>query len=245
MFQTNPLKRTTAMKIFIGYSFCKGNNWIRELAFPLVETFDGKWIDGEEIPGKVITDEVKKRIDGAKAVIGILTKDEEPKKKSPSEWVLSELSYAIGKGKPVAVLKDKRLPDLKGLLADRQRIDFDTADKATLMLRLAGLLFGWSKDFRAIRVYLQPKDITDELHTWLLKDDTLFKCYWQSQVGIESPSEEKEAALRQRSDAICIELAGFPTDDHAQIKLRIEGGGFRWQTQGFVPIKTYSQIIKP
>jgi len=43
------------MKIFVGFGYHQRDEWIKELVFPLINSFDGDVISGEEIFGAVLS----------------------------------------------------------------------------------------------------------------------------------------------------------------------------------------------
>jgi hypothetical protein len=76
------------MNIFIGFGYNNNDQWIKELVFPLVHSFDASISTGEDLHGEIISQEVFERIKKADGVLAFLT----PRRR----WPLGDLPLTNG-----------------------------------------------------------------------------------------------------------------------------------------------------
>lgn len=62
------------MRVFVAYGYSAAEDWVRELVIPVLEALDIEVIDGRQIAGVPIDEDVLRRIESADALIGFLQK---------------------------------------------------------------------------------------------------------------------------------------------------------------------------
>ena len=62
------------MKLFVGYGYNARDEWIEELVFPLIQSFDFEVESGKGLEGQSLSEQVKKRIEKSRAAIGFCTR---------------------------------------------------------------------------------------------------------------------------------------------------------------------------
>ncbi|HMK24991.1 MAG TPA: hypothetical protein VK483_03105 [Chitinophagaceae bacterium] len=216
------------MNIFIGFGYNNDDNWIKELVFPLVESFDGIISTGEDLHGLVLSQAVTDRIKKADGVLTFLTRRDAMAngKYTSHRWVFDELTTSIANNIPTVEIREKMVDDQGGLAGDRQRVEFDLDDKARLLVELAKHLSIWRRNLKAKRLFLLPRDIVQDVRPHINKDT--LKCTYQFMNGSrESPAYD--AKPFKFGQGLCVDIFRIPSEE-ALVQLTIKGPQFEWSS---------------
>jgi hypothetical protein len=72
------LCRRGEMKIFVGFGYNDRDSWVPDFVFPLIRAFGCEVVTGEDMPAEVISDEVRRRVESADALIAFRTRCGDP-----------------------------------------------------------------------------------------------------------------------------------------------------------------------
>lgn len=210
------------MKVFVAYGFTKENQWIKELVYPLVESFGGEVIHGEHVQGEIVSNAVITSIRESDALIGILTKVDRVEGKSfwtTRNWVMQELAVARTAERLFVEVRDNDVDPNRAMLSDRQPITFlENESKEKLLIELALVLCRWSNQLRRQRVCLIPHDLARTIY----KESTSPQTYCSYKFRVNNRSTpEKRAAIEKYGETICIHVDGFPEDQEVLIDIGV------------------------
>lgn len=227
------------MNIFIGFGYNVDDKWIKDLVFPLVESFDFNVYSGEDMHGEIISQGVKERILKAHGLLAFFTRREAltSGKYTSHRWVDNELGMAIDNNIPALEIREKLVDAQGGRPGDRQRIEFDLDDKAMLLVELAGILSKWKSKHDSTSLMILPDEIVQEARPYI-KEGKL-KCYYQFKNGNEETGKYETIPFRL-PDSLGVDIKNIPSKN-ALIQMAIEGPGLSWscgyQPFNLVPIK--------
>lgn len=216
------------MNIFICFGYNNDDKWIKELVFPLVESFDAVVSTGEDLHGELLSQGVTDRIKKADGVLAFLTRrDVLPSGRFTSHrWVYDELSTSIANNIPAVEIREKLIDIQGGLPGDRQRVEFDLDDKAKLLLELAKLLSAWRRNLKPRRLFLLPKDIVQDARP-LINTDRL-KCTYQFMNGSKESLVYNGRPFKY-GQGLCVDIYNVPSEE-ALVQVSIKGEGFEWSS---------------
>lgn len=217
------------MKIFVGFGYHPRDIWIKELVFPLINSFDGEVISGEEIYGAELSTGVKEKISECDVLFAMLT----PRDKKESgrftthDWVRDEYQHAIEKGKKAVAFVESKVDWNPGMAGDRQRVDFDEDKKEKLIVEMANILSQWSKIYISKRLrFLAPPEFIGEIRPLISRGEV--KCTYQYLVG-PSESQATEASLIKIAGGICIDLKN-PPPTNGMVQVKVTAPGVSWSS---------------
>jgi hypothetical protein len=134
--------------VFLAYPFRQRDEWIRYVVPPLLNHFGCDVRTGELYPGREINRAVRDDIAQSNLLIAFLTRTQQLMNGGwvPSEWVLSEIGFAIGKEIPVLLIREEGVFTEIGILGNVQVISLDSETEAftafvTLRAAIRDLLF--------------------------------------------------------------------------------------------------------
>jgi hypothetical protein len=216
------------MNIFIGFGYNEKDNWIRELVFPLIRSFDASISTGEDVYGDIISTAVIDRIKKADAVLCFLTpRDEMASGKYTShKWVYDELSTAMANKIPAVEIREQTIDNQGGIGGDRQRIEFSLDDKAKLLVELAQLLSAWRRNLKARRLFLLPRDIVHDARPFINKEE--LTCTYQFMTGCKE-SETYKAKPFRFGQGLCLDIFHVPSED-SLVQVSVKGPQFEWSS---------------
>lgn len=216
------------MNIFIGFGYNPNDQWIKDLVFPLVQTFDANIITGEDLHGLVISQEVTDRIKRSNGVLIFLTARDALTngKFTTHRWVIDELTTAIANNIPAVEIRALDVDDQGGIAGNRQRLEFSTDNKAKLMLELAKILAAWRKKLKPRRLFLLPRDIVQDTRPYINKEP--LKCTYQFMHGTQE-SELFYARPFRYGQGLCVDIYNVPSED-ALVQVTITGPQFEWSS---------------
>jgi hypothetical protein len=216
------------MNIFICFGYNNDDKWIKELVFPLVDSFDATILTGEDLHGEVLSAGVTDRIKKSDGVLAFLTRRDALAngRFTSHRWVYDELTTSIANNIPAVEIREKMVDAQGGLPGDRQRVEFDLDDKAKLMVELAKLLSAWRRSLKARRLFLLPKDIIQEARPHINKET--LKCTYQFMTGSkESPLYEGKPF--KFGQGLCVDIYKVPSEE-ALVQVTIKGPQFEWSS---------------
>ena len=110
------------MRVFVGYGYNQRDAWVERDLIPLLEAFQMTVLDGKEMPGQPLDQEIQRRIEQSHAVVAFFTLREgrDPAAYNSHDWVLHEALYAFGNGKPVIPVREAGVTFTNGIFGDRQ-----------------------------------------------------------------------------------------------------------------------------
>lgn len=217
------------MKIFVGFGYNENDKWIETIIIPFIEELGCQVLTGEEMQGEQLSAGVESRIDDADACIGFLTKrgEKDGNGNYPTHrWVIEELTFALAKKKVVFEIREKGVDPQKGILGDRQRLDFD--DKTIVMLEIAKFISKEKAKLTHKTFILLPSEFTDEIRPHLKSRDTRCLYRFLYKGKFYEREETRLEKLGQRELGIIIRK--IPNEE-AQIEITIEGpNGISWSS---------------
>lgn len=217
------------MKIFIGFGYNNDDLWIKELVFPLVQSFDATVVTGEDLHGLVITQEVIARIKKVDGVLAFCTRRDALANGSftTHQWVRDELTTSINNNVRAVEIREKKVDTQGGIVGNRQRLEFDLEDKAKLLVELAKLLSAWRRDLTPRRLFLLPRDIVQDARPYINKET--LKCTYQFMSG-SNESELYSARPFRLAQGLGVDIRNVPSEDSlVQITLKVDGQ-FEWSS---------------
>jgi hypothetical protein len=216
------------MNIFIGFGYNNDDKWIKDLVFPLVQSFDATIVTGEDLHGLVISQEVTDRIKNVDGLLAFFTRRDAMTSGNFTShlWVRDELVTAISNGIPGVEIRERKVDSQGGIIGDRQRMEFDLDDKAKLLVELAKLLSGWRRNLKAKRLFLLPRDIVQDARQHINKDT--LKCTYQFMDGSKQ-SEVYSAKPFKFGQGLCVDIRNIPSED-SLVQVTIQGPQFEWSS---------------
>ncbi len=216
------------MNIFIGFGYNDNDKWIKDLVFPLVQSFDATIVTGEDLHGQILSQEVADRIKRADGVLAFLTQRDAMTngKFTTHQWVRDELITAINHKVPAVEIREINIDAQGGIVGDRQRIEFALDDKAKLLVELAKMLSAWRRNLKARRLFLMPRDIVQDARAYINKED--LKCTYQFMNGSKE-SEIYKAKPFKFGQGLCVDIYNVPSED-SLVQVTITGPHFEWSS---------------
>lgn len=216
------------MKIFIAFGYTQNNQWIRELVFPLVEAFDGDVITGANMHGQRISSGVSDRIRQADGLLAFLTPDQQlaSGRFTPPRWVTDELATAIDSGITSVEIRETTIEVSDGVAHDRQRISFNLADKASLLVEIATVLCRWRRNLKPKRFMLLPRDIVQEARPHMSSGD--LKCTYKFMDGSRE-SQEFVTKPFKTGQGLCVDIKNVPSES-ALVQINLNCPQFSWSS---------------
>lgn len=99
-------------------------------------------VTGEKPKADSISDKVKALIEGQAIFVGIFTRRDKIARKpewTTSPWVIDEKAYAVGRQKPLVLLKEQGVGSIGGIQGDYEFIEFSRESLGNLAVRLIQL----------------------------------------------------------------------------------------------------------
>ncbi len=216
------------MNIFVGFGYNDQDLWVKELVIPLIQAFDVKVITGEDLHGQIISQEVTDRIKNSDGLMAFLTRREvlQSGKFTSHRWVYDELTTAISSNIPSVEIREKLVDAQGGLPGDRQRIEFNLDDKASLLVELAKVLSMWKRNLKPRRLLILPGDIVQDARPFINKDT--LKCTYQFMNGSKE-SPEYNAKPFKVGQGLCVDINHVPSEE-AMVQVTIKGPTFEWSS---------------
>lgn len=215
------------MKIFVGFGYKERDSWIPDFVFPLIRAFGCEVVTGEDMAGQVISDEVRRRVENADALIAFRTRRGDPDAGGvyrTHRWVEDELTYALGQGLQVVEVREEGVDDQGGLLGDRQWMPYREEERDKLLVELAQAIGDWSRSV-SVTLQLLPPAFVDEIRPLLRAPG--FRCTYTLLEGSHE-SEPERVQVRPIKGGLFIQVKGI--SPQSLIQVSIEGNGMRWSS---------------
>jgi len=216
------------MKIFVGFGYNPRDAWIKEIVFPVVESFDGEIVTGEELHGQVLADGVKKNVRECDALLAFFTPRDEMAngKFTTHNWVRDEFMYALDQNKEAVPIVELKVDWNDGMAGNRQRLDFKEEAKDKLLVELVKILSRWRKIYSNRRLRFLPVEIIGEVRPLLAQGKV--KCTYRYMIGSwESP--EMEAPLLKIAGGLCADIKNLPPSN-SLVQVKVSGDQFAWSS---------------
>jgi hypothetical protein len=214
-------------KIFLSYHYDDGPN--RELARQveeLLETHAVLVVTGEALGGGSLTPEIKKEIEGADALVALLTRNQEVPatgKWTTHPWCAGELQYArdLAEPRPAIALVEEGV-DVSGLYKEHEYIRYDADRPLPAFLKLSKTLFRWRKRFgRTLKIQLLPEHVARD--HWAQRN----ACQWEYRLTSGMQETEWRRGRPQDEPGGLFLYVRVP-DDTMMIEVRIVRQGKAW-----------------
>ena len=174
------------MKLFVGFGYNDRDQWIEEQVFPVLHGMGFSVVDGKDMHGQVLQDEVKSRIEQSDLAIGFFTirEGQDQADFNSHIWVRDEMVHALARGKPlIPVIEDgARIPD--GLLGGRQYILLRQDDRLACVVELVEAL--GKKDIRRLKLDPDGDELRRNLQQWRRTANFVTQYRTRDAGGIES-----------------------------------------------------------
>ena len=175
------------MRVFVGYGYNDRDRWIETDVFPILRCAGFSIVDGKDMHGQDLKDEVKRRLDLSDAAIGFFTiRDGQGDADYTSHvWVRDEMIYASARGKPIVPVREEGVKIPAALLGNPQYISLDQKNRLACVAELMTAL--GHRNMRRIR--LDPVADTLRASLWSWRKQPTFAVQYRTQDadGLESP----------------------------------------------------------
>jgi hypothetical protein len=228
------------MLVFVGYGYNEQDKWIEERVFPILRCVGFVVVDGRDMHGKVLQEEVKRRLDQADAVIGFFTirEGQGDADFTSHTWVRDEVVYAITRGKPVIPVKETGVKVPEGLIGNRQYVPLDQKDRLACVSEL--LLALGSRKLRRVR--LDPSDDALRASLWKWRNMAGFTIRYRTQNMEGLESEFRNGRLELVDQGFYLNLAEVPSRAYIEVEGVLNNEvkfGSGWVSTDAVQVRIY------
>jgi hypothetical protein len=227
------------MRIFVAYGYRAADSWISELVFPLITAFGNDVVTGEQLEGEQIPPEVRNRIAGCDALMAFLTRRDPigDDAFTTHRWVIEELALALQSGLKVLEVRETGVDAQRGIMQDRQYIEYDGADRDRLLVQLVTTLGRWSQD-SDMKLQLIPETVAEQIRPLLSRPG--FSCEY-------TVMDQGRRQLPQRTEIV--ELTGglfayLRLPRGSMVSVRVMATGYSW-TSPFVALDAIQVPLRP
>lgn len=217
------------MKIFVGFGYHQNDAWIKEYVFPLIESFEGEVVSGEEIYGAVLSDGVKEKIKESDVLFAMFTPRDAMAdgKFTTHDWVRDEYLHALNTDKRAVAFIESKVNWNQGMAGNRQYVPFDETKKEKLLIEMANILCQWRRIYITKRLrFLAPPEFINEIRPLISKG--LVKCTYKYLCGSQE-SKEMDASLIKIAGGICIDLKN-PPPVNGMVQVKVEANNLSWSS---------------
>ncbi len=222
------------MKVFIGFGYNENDKWIEQLVIPLVEALGCEVVTGEEMQGELLSEGVVERISDSDACIGFLTKRGKVANQDGTfpthRWVIEELTTGLNKGKPIYEIREKGIDVQKGIISDRQRLEFEEIPK--VLLEVAKFIMKEKNKLSTKIFMLLPSEILTDIRPHLVNGDITCSYRFMFKTKYYEPETTN---LERFQGGYGIIIKKIPNED-ALIEIRIKGPNRLSWSSGFVSV---------
>ncbi len=221
--------------VFLSYHYDEPNTKIARQIEDLLESHNLRATTGDVLAGNSLTEEIKRQIVEADAMIALLTCNQQLANGSwtTHEYVKSELQHARSTHKPAIALVEQGV-DVTGLYNDNEFIRYAHADALAAFLKLTRTIWSWkNRSGRTVKLQLLPEATATEI--WTNRNGAT---QWQYRLssGIRETSWQKAFP---RKEPYGLFLFVQVPDDAMSIEVRVTADGKSWvsdSTQFLMPV---------
>ncbi len=208
-------------RIFASYGYNERDRWIEDRVFPLLESLGFQVLQGKDMHGDVLQDAIKQRIDQCDALVAFSTIRESVKNEqfNTHPWVRDELTYALGRQKPILEVREEGVNKIEGLAGNRQYIKLDPRDRLSCAVELVVALRKWG----GVRLQLVPEN--DNLFAEIrqaIANEPAFAVQYRSRIdGVDS--NWQHCRLERIKGGLYMYVFGIPSSGLIEIKGGVNG----------------------
>ena len=222
------------MKIFVAFGYNERDVWVKEMVFPIIESFDFTLLDGKETFGGGIGQDILDKIDESDFVLAFTTQRFVGGISSgqTSKWVLDEISAAVGKGKPVVEVRELELDLQDTFLTGTQKIYYQEKARDKCLVEITTMLAAMRRKLQRlqnkprVRIQLLPKGWAHEgLRPLLDKGEVM--CEYVIRKG-STDSQRLPIQIDPISGGLFIEIPNIAPEE--MIRIFIKFREQKWQS---------------
>jgi hypothetical protein len=134
--------RTIVHSAFVGHSFAADDTKVSQCIMDTLSSLGLKVATGERPKAELISNKVKQLIEEHSIFVGVFTRRDKLANKSEwttSPWVIDEKAYAVGRQKPLILLKEVGVGSIGGIQGDYEFLEFSRDALEGLVVRLIQL----------------------------------------------------------------------------------------------------------
>jgi hypothetical protein len=132
----------TGSSVFVGQSFVSADAKVNQCVFDVLTGMGLSVVTGEKPKADRISEKVKALIEQQSIFLGIFTRRDKIARKSEwttSAWVIDEKAYALGRQKPLILLKEQGVNSIGGIQGDYEYIEFSRDALEIIAVKLISL----------------------------------------------------------------------------------------------------------
>jgi len=211
------------VRIFVGFGYNERDRWIKELVFPLVESFGDEVVTGEDMPGEILSETVKERIRTSHGLIGFLTRRTPMNGGgwSTHRWVIEELAHAATLHVSLVEVRETGIDPQGGALGDRQWVPYDEAARAQCLVAVAKVLGKWHREQGSFRLQLLPADLMPQIVPLYRRPG--FTSQYRLILADGDETEARPAPVVPMQGGLFVKLTSVPRDALVQVELTYNG----------------------
>lgn len=222
------------MKIFVAFGYNERDLWVKEMVFPIIESFDFTVVDGKETFGGTIGQDILDKIDESDFLLAFTTQRfiDGVASGQTSKWVLDEISAAVGKGKSVVEVRAKDLVLQDTFLAGSQKIYYQEKARDQCLVEIVTMLADMRRKLQKlqkkpkVRIQLLPKGWAyDGLRPLL--DNGEVQCEYVVRKG-STDGQRLPIQIDPISGGLFIEIPSIASEE--MIRIFIKYREQRWQS---------------
>lgn len=210
--------------VFLSYHYDDPNTRIARQIEDLLESHNLRATTGDVLGGGVLTDEIKRQIDEADALVALLTRNQQLANGSwtTHEYVKNEAQHARDAKKPTIAVVEEGV-DVTGLYKENEFIPYAPTDALRAFLRLSRTISSWkNRAGRTIKPQLLPEAIATEI--WKNKSVGI---EWQYRLSSGIRDGEWQKAYPRKEPFGLFLFVQVP-DDTMSIEVKVVAGGKSW-----------------
>src|SRR5262245_27998140 len=145
--------------VFLSYHYDEPNTRIARQIEELLESHNLRATTGDVLGGGVLTDEIKRQIDEADALIALVTRNQQLANGgwTTHEYVKNEVQHARDTKKPAIALVEQGV-DVTGLYKENEFIPYIPSQALPAFLKLSRTIRSWkNRAGRTIKLQLLPE----------------------------------------------------------------------------------------
>ena len=215
------------MRIFVAFGYLKHELWVRKLVLPIIRNLGVDVIDGEEIAGKPINNELEKRIESCDAMIAFfLRREKKPDGTwSSSDYVRDEMSLGFRFNLPVIPVVETGVAPLAGFAKALQHLPYDSKKHDSFLVQLTTWVRGLVEGEMYLR--LAPDRLVAEIDraSSYSKPECRYEILDKGHTVVSST-----APILGMGGGLYVKLIGFRPGTYATISIQL--GPNVWRQRG-------------